>query len=159
MSAYDNYKHLIGRPYVSGRYDCYGLARAYYKDLFGITLLNFARPEGFSDTPDLNVIDNFMHCDQWQLIGVNPRNLRIGDGLILALRNGRANHVGVYVGNGHFIHHLHGRFSAEETLTPSWQHRLLNAVRHPGVTAFIDKHRTRLNALDLLPAHVRPQTV
>lgn len=131
--SYQDYKHLLGKPYVSGRDDCYGLARSYYHDVFGVEIVNAARPEGWWDHPDINLIDDFMGNDGWEQIGLNTRQLKIGDGLIFSLITGKPNHVGVYVGNGMFIHHIRHQFSTEDALMEKWKSRLLMIIRHPEV--------------------------
>lgn len=134
---YDEYKHLVGRMYISGYQDCYGLARCYYKDVFQMELTNFARPTEWWLEPGLNLLTDNLFLDGWEDVGTNLRNLRVGDGLLFTLISGRANHVGVYVGNGHFIHHIFGRLSAEEPLVHKWMSRCLMVVRHKTVTKLL----------------------
>ena len=71
--------------------------------------------------------------DGWEQLGLNTRQLKIGDGLVFSLISGRPNHVGMYVGNGMFIHHVWHQFSCEEALMEKWKSRLLMIVRHPEV--------------------------
>lgn len=136
MSLHDHYKHLLQRPYVAGKHDCYGLVRDFVQDIYGVKLTNFARPLFFWEDPDpkMNFINQFMTHDGWEPIGLHSRNLRMGDGLIFAVRGGHANHVGVYAGNGLFLHHFYQRFSREEPFNGAWSSRLLQIVRHPDVT-------------------------
>lgn len=141
---YDTYRHLLGVAYKAGESDCYGLARRYYKDLFGLDLLNMARPEMWWVEPDLNLITDCIFTDGWEDIGVNLRNLQIGDGLIFTMFSGIANHIGIYVGNGMFIHHVLGRFSCEEPLVQKWMSRCLMVVRHKVVTEQIKNNRPTL---------------
>lgn len=131
--SFSSYKHLLGRAYSSGRHDCYGLARDYYHDVYGVEIINAARPDGWWNEPDIKLIDDFMAMDGWEQIGNNTRALKVGDGLIFSLINGKANHVGVYVGNGTFIHHVYKRYSNEEALLDKWKSRLLMIIRHPEV--------------------------
>lgn len=153
MSLYDSYQHLLRRPYLSGRFDCYGLARDYYKDVFGVEFTDFARPELFWQEKDLDIISNGLAHDGWQQTGLNTRHLKIGDGLVFAIASDRANHLGVYVGNGMFIHHYYKHFSTEEPLTDKWKNRLLTIVRHKNIQIT----RTQTNIMDLLPDHVKRQ--
>lgn len=157
--SFDSYKHLLGRPYVSGRNDCYGLARDYYRDLFAIQIVDAARPEGWWNEPDISLIDDFMESDGWEQIGTNTRNLKVGDGLVFSLINGKANHVGVYVGNGAFIHHVWRRFSNEEALLDKWKSRLLMILRHPEV-ATIGAGMTPKTSLEtMLPEWYRAKLI
>lgn len=153
--SYQQYKHLLGRPYQAGKYDCYGLARDYYQDLYGIALVNAARPEGWWNHPEFNLIDDFIEQDNWQQIGTSTRLLLPGDGLVFSLITGRANHVGVYVGNGTFIHHVYQRFSNEEALMDKWKSRLLSVIRHPEVAAIGNDMVKKTEFASLLPARLR----
>lgn len=152
---YDDYKHLIGRPYKSGENDCYGLCRDYYKKVFELELNNWARPEEWWLDSRLNLVDDLFQADGWENIGRNFRNLKVGDGLIFSLIQSRANHVGVYVGNGMFIHHVFQRMSCEESLAMKWQSRCLMVVRHAAVTAY---HQSKIQVVGLkeLRENVKP---
>ena len=159
MSTYDSYKHLLGRPYVSGRHDCYGLAVDYYRDIYGIQLINAARPEGWWDCPQISLIDDFMEADGWEQVGKNTRALQPGDGLIFSLLTGKANHVGVYVGNGTFIHHIWQRYSCEDALMEKWKSRLLTVVRHPEVALMNREMTPTTDLMTLLPERIRAKYV
>lgn len=159
MSLRDSYKHLLGIPYSSGDADCYGLVMRYYHDVYGIQLANVARPEHWWSEPDLDIIPPMVSLDGWQNVSVNPRQLKIGDGLIFSLVGGKANHVGCYVGNGMFIHHVFGRFSAEEALVDKWTNRLLMVVRHPGVEEMGKDMVATTDIMDLLPEHIRAKII
>lgn len=131
--SYKQYQHLLGLPYIAGKQDCYGLAMNYYKNTYGIQLADAARPDEWWNHPELSLIDDFINQDGWEQLGTNTRILKPADGLVFSLISGRANHVGVYVGNGNFIHHVWQRFSSEEALMDKWQSRLLMIIRHPEV--------------------------
>lgn len=146
---YDDYKHLLGRTYTSGDQDCYGLVRAYYKDLYGVDLTNIARPTRFWDDPTMNILSETLYTDGWEDIQINTRSLVVGDVLIFSLVSGMANHVGVYVGNGLFIHHIFERFSIEESVSPKWMTRCLGIVRHPEVKKINASRIKPMDALEL----------
>jgi cell wall-associated NlpC family hydrolase len=155
---YDQYKHLLGRRYTSGEHDCYGLALAFFRDLYGLELEDLARPEGWWNEPGFDLINEMIHVDGWQMKPLNPRNLREGDGLIFSLlHSGTANHIGIYVGNGLFIHHVLGRLSAEEALLPKWTSRMLMVLEHPKVVAHRESSRSKTDLSSLLPDHVKRQ--
>ena len=151
MSRYSNYKHLLGRKYVDGKQDCYGLVMGYLKDVHSLPLKNFARPTQFWANRDFDLINNMLGHDGWQSMGLNTRNLQIGDVLIFAIHSTMANHLGVYVGNGMMIHHLYQRLSNHEAITQSWTSRLLMIVRHPDVRIEYEKKEL----IELLPPHVK----
>lgn len=151
MSRYNNYKHLIGRKYVDGKQDCYGIIRAYYQDLHNLPLKNFARPTLFWQDKSFDLIHQVMGRDRWESVGVNIRDLQIGDVLIFAIRSTTANHLAVYVGNGMMLHHAWSKLSNVESLTQSWTSRLLMIARHPDIRLEYDKKEI----IELLPAHVK----
>jgi cell wall-associated NlpC family hydrolase len=148
---YDNYRHLLGRKYVDGKQDCYGLAQGYFQDVHNLPLVNFARPTQFWEVEGYDLIHDLLPPETWKSVGLNVRNLQIGDGLIFALYSKYANHLGVYVGNGMFIHHQYGRFSKEENLSGSWTSRLLLVVRHKELKLQAEK----VDLITLLPNHVK----
>ena len=156
--SYDEHKHLLGRRYVAGRDDCYGLAVSYFHDVYGLPLTDFARPDGWWDHPDFDLISDMIHVDKWQTKSLNPRGLKPGDGLVFSLlHSGRANHVGVYVGNSMFIHHVFGRISVEEALLPKWTGRLLMVLEHPEVIEMRESMRPQTEFSTLLPDNVKRQ--
>lgn len=157
--SYDSYAHLLGRPYTSGRHDCYGLARDYYKDVYGVVLIDAARPEGWWNEKDMNLIDDFMEADGWENIGTNTRQLKPGDGLIFSLLSGKANHVGIYVGNGMFIHHVLNTYSREDALVEKWKSRLLAIIRHPEVVKAGQGMEAKVDLSTFLPERFRAKLV
>lgn len=159
MALRDSYKHLIGVPYRCGEDDCYGLARRYYKDVFNVEIVNAARPDGWWNEPDMDLINQFITHDGWNNLGVNTRILKVGDGLVFSLISGKANHVGCYVGNGMFIHHVYGRFSTEDALVDKWTSRLLMIIRHPEVYKTSEAQRPKTDLMSILPEHIRARII
>lgn len=152
--SYKMHKHLIGVPYRAGSQDCYGLALRYYRDVYGIELTNFARPEGWWNHPEMDLITQFLEHDGWEHVGLSTKLLRPGDGLVFSLVGGKANHVGVYVGNGLFVHHVFGRYSSEDALLQKWTSRLLMIVRHPKVAEVGKGMGQKTPIMDILPGHL-----
>lgn len=139
MHSYAMYESLLGKPYDDGDADCYGLARLFYRNNYGIDLPNYARSSGFLDE-GLDLIGRFLSEQEFRVIDVAADKLELGDGLILCVpaphkRERLPNHIAVFVGNGTFIHHLYGKKSEEDYLTPQWEARIMAVLRHPEVTA------------------------
>ncbi len=155
----DSYKHLLGLPYKSGSQDCYGLALRYYSEVYNLKLSDFARPDGWWNDPSMDLINECLQSDGWKNVGMNTKALKLGDGLVFSLINGRANHCGIYVGNGMFIHHVYGRFSAEEALMDKWTSRLLMIVRHPDISKSNHQNQPKTDALSILPEHIRAKII
>lgn len=151
-----NLMNLLNRPYQDGKFDCYGLARDYYKEEFGLVLRNYARPIGFN-YEGLNLLaDNFAKegFEAIPLSGITA--LRKGDGLLFAILGSKTlNHVGVYIGSGYFIHHLCNGMSKCESLDTRWFNRIALVVRHPDITTINESRIGTVSLLELLPPHLR----
>lgn len=162
MNYHEVFAHLLGTPYVDGTDDCYGLCRRYYADCYGIELPNYARSaDFFADGIDL--IGPFLLEEGFAVVDVPLDKLQVGDGLLISVRRrwmaeqGVVNHVGVYVGNHTFLHHMYERPSCEEALTTQWKQRITAVLRHPDVTDknAVDLSRNPTDILSLLPDHVK----
>ena len=125
-----NYNKYIGLPYKSnGRdfsgADCWGLACLFYRDELGIELPSYS--ELYTTASDPEVVqaieqhkDNWLPCTEGQ-----P-----GD-LCLFNIYGEPAHVGVYVGNNHFMHAREGSDSVVESLSSSqWSKRFQGFYRY-----------------------------
>ncbi len=148
--------NFINMPYTDGDQDCYGLVRRYYLSEYGILLRNYARPIGF-DHEGLDLIfDNFQKEGFESLKTFSQNSLEKGDGILLQIAGGKAvNHVGVYLGNGYFLHHLYGKLSEVSYFDPRWFARTAFVVRHPDVREANCKAIQQVNLLDHLPPHLK----
>lgn len=119
---------LIGRPFVPCVLDCFSLARDWYAGQ-GIAVLDFEREPAFWEKGiDLLTPDNFAKAG---FRVVTDGTLRQGDGIIM--QNGKtavANHVGVYLGDGVFLHHCANRLSGREPYGGYWAKVTRYIVRH-----------------------------
>ena len=83
---------LLGTPYRWGGtspergFDCSGLVSYVFKTTLGIDLPRVSRDMARAGEP------------------VEPAQLNAGDLVFFALRGGRIDHVGIYVGDGRFLH-------------------------------------------------------
>lgn len=147
-----SYSDLLGKVYVEGDYDCYGLLRRYYKRMYDLELRNYARPNGFGYN-GLNLITDNFDLEGFE---VTSDALQIGDGIIMGIaRSPMANHVAVYVGRGMILHHLYNTKSCEESFDASWKRRVLNIVRHPKVTE--QNKLTPFEIVRVTPPYVAPR--
>ena len=125
-----------GRPYQLGRFDCYSLVRDWMARERGITmaplidsparLANQMLTDGaFVSNPEM---------DRWERV-VIPQP---GDGILFAMTQdddhtaGAANHAGVYLGAGRFLHHFVNRLSCEAGLDDFWTARVAAFMRWKG---------------------------
>lgn len=120
-----NYQDLVGIPFVdSGRtlqgFDCWGLVRYIYQQR-GIQLPNYP-----IDPKDREAVHQAMKegaASSWKKVET-PRE---GDVVLLELAIGCANHVGVYIGRGDFIH-AYGTSVVIDRLS-HWQSRIVGFYR------------------------------
>jgi sulfur carrier protein ThiS len=125
-----DYNKYIGLPYESnGRtesgVDCWGLACLFYRDELGIELPSYS--ELYSTASDPQVVQAInANRDNWlQTTEAVP-----GD-LCLFNIYGEPAHVGVYVGDNHFLHAREGRDSVIESLSSSqWSKRFQGFYTH-----------------------------
>lgn len=103
---------LIGRRWVWAVADCWTLCRDWYRQEWGIELRDWERPVTWQE---FNAKPMFDDC--WQLTGFetvpSDQKLEVGDLLIMSIDH-PLNHIGVYLGDGQFLHHLRGRLSSRD---------------------------------------------
>lgn len=119
---------LLGRPFVHNVFDCFSLARDYYASK-GIAVLDFERtPNWWEGDADLLTPENFTKAG---FVIVTDGSLQADDGIIM--QNGRTakpNHVGVYLGDGVFLHHPGKRLSHRAPYDGYWVKVTRWIVRH-----------------------------
>lgn len=150
----DTVRKLLGIPYLDGKDDCYGLVRRYYHTEYGLILRNYARPIGF-DKAGLSLLSDHFSKEGFVVVNIPLNQLQPGDAVLMAIASHTANHVGVYVGEGQFLHHLYRRPSELSPLDDRWKARVLYVVRHPDVEE-VNNRREKVTSLSaLLPPHLR----
>lgn len=103
-------KPLEGRGFAHGITDCYSLIRDYYLMEHGIRLKEFPRDwEWWKNGQDLYV-EGF---SQTGFVSIAPSGLLPGDVFLAsigtsAMRGGKVNHGGIYLGNDMILHHKTG---------------------------------------------------
>jgi len=120
-----NYDKYIGLRYLdNGRtesgVDCWGLARLFYKQEYGIDLPSYSEEySGGTDARILQVVE--LYRDNWE----ESAEPEAGD-LCLFNMLGEPMHVGVYVGNNKFLHSRRGSDSVIESLNNiKWKNRFV----------------------------------
>lgn len=110
---------LVGREFRSGVADCYALARDWYLQEHGVTIMDCPRAPGWDAEDDL-FMDHFSEAGfEIVLHGLRPEDLprlQPGDGILLQICSAKVNHCGVYLGKGLMLHHLVDRLSREDVL-------------------------------------------
>lgn len=159
MSLYSKYiVGFEGIEYVEGREDCYQLVRSWFKKHYDLTMVNYARPNGLVVQGESVVYKNMEALGFYIDQGAQLNRLQIGDVLLMQVntRMPEPNHVGVYVGNGYFLHHLFGRKSVADTLDARWKARIMDIARHADV---VEQNRLTpletTSILDLMTPQIR----
>lgn len=126
-SRYFENRPLEGRPFIHGIFDCFTLLKDWFIQEHKIDLVwNLQRPFGWWETVDSLYLKNA------RLAGFEPQVglLQVGDVLLFALQGSTVNHAAIYLGNNRILHHLGGRFSCQQTLTPGLASLRKNTWRH-----------------------------
>lgn len=126
-----DYNSLLGRSYVEGETDCFGLMREYFFGQWGIRIPNVSRPTRFWEDPNLNLYDFHKQSDFREVIDVRPQ---VGDVLLMPIGTAFATHAAVLVASNQILHHLPGSLSRLDDLRPRWIDRAVSILRHPEVT-------------------------
>lgn len=128
---------LVGRAFVHGVHDCYGIVRDYYATELGITLNDYPRVWGWwehTDGPDLYrenfAREGFTVLHEGALDAAALKLLRPHDLILMRIRAPRDNHMAVYMGDGAILHHLIDQLSRREYLAEFYQRRASAILRH-----------------------------
>lgn len=96
---------LIGRPFIHGIWDCYGLIRDWYKLERKIVLGEMPRDHLWWHRGQDLYVENF---EKFGFRKVPLVEARRGDCFIVKVESTTYNHAGVYLGEGLILHHMSG---------------------------------------------------
>lgn len=136
-----NFDHLIGLPFSHGATDCYSCFRRYYKDVLGITLNDYARPNDWWIEEGMDLYRQNFEKEGFSQVDVHSvKDIRLHDGLLIAIPDSRnkgkvavPNHIAVYTGNGKILHHRLGQLSAHEVYRDAMRNWTCMVIRHKDV--------------------------
>lgn len=153
------YEHLLGRPHVWGSTDCFGLARDFYYDNWGIEIRDYARADGWEKGGKSLIVEH-MFDEGFSVVNEPITAIKPGDALLVAIGPAFANHIGIFLGNddngrGWVLDHLRGKLSRKRPFSGIFRNQLCAHVRHPDVVVSDDRKPRYL--LDLLPKHKRDE--
>lgn len=110
---------LSGRIFVYGVLDCWQLVRDYFKKEKGIELPRIDAPFGWwlherdgtgkiiQHAPEV-MLDNI---ESFGFVPVMARDIKPADVVLMRVVDGAVSHCGVYLGDGHMLHHFMGHHS------------------------------------------------
>ncbi|WP_370461290.1 C40 family peptidase [Pantoea sp. F_11] len=119
---------LVGRPFVLGVYDCWGLIMSWYRQSLGIELpdhrVNYPWWEQGEDR----------YMDNWHSTGFRKFSgpARTGDVVLMKVGARVVNHAGVLLEDGMLLHHLYGHLSQRVVFDDNWRSRTEMIVRYQG---------------------------
>jgi proteasome lid subunit RPN8/RPN11 len=128
---------LLGRPFVHGVHDCYGIVRDYYQQKLNIELPDFEREADWwldrEGKPHQNLyLDNFEKAGFTAVMRVPPfRDLLEHDVILMQFAPAVVpSHAAIYVGNSTILHHPQGQLSHRTIYGGMWQRATSHVLRH-----------------------------
>ena len=120
---------LLGREYISNVYDCFGLARDYYRLNYNIDFGLHPRPPDWQAWNPRYIEEHFKDCG---FVEKKKNSLPVkGDILLLAILQKNINHIGIVTQQNNFIHHVYDRLSCEDTIS-RWHRQLRLILEYKG---------------------------
>lgn len=118
---------LIGRPFILGHTDCWGLIMSYFRQEHGIELTDYrVDRHWWEDGQEGNFYqDCWYECGFREFDG-EPRP---GDMVIMQVQSGKWNHAGIILEGNMLLHHLYGHLSQRVPYGGYWRERTMKVVR------------------------------
>jgi len=121
----------VGRPFVHGDTDCYGLIRDFYKDQFGIELTNYARTDNWWNEGQNLYVDNFKNEGFYLLDDMEDS--QFGDIFLIALGCSVASHGAIYIGENKILQHVQDHLSSIDRYMGVFKNCTLARIRHKNI--------------------------
>lgn len=116
---------LIGRKYIHNVYDCFTLVRDFYFKEFIIDVGSHPRPPEWEEWNPHYINNTYKNLG---FIDIKKEDIKYGDVVLFAIASRTSNHVGIYLGDDKFIHHLYQRTSSIDTFS-KWNRQLIKVIR------------------------------
>ena len=118
---------LVGRAFVLGHTDCWGLVMSYFRQTHGIVLNDYRVDYPWWESGRENLyLDNWYECGFREFSGP-PES---GDMVIMQVSAPVANHAGILLDDGMLLHHMYGMLSQRVPYGGYWKDRTVKIVRH-----------------------------
>lgn len=118
---------MEGRAFSFGVLDCFTLIRDWYLRERQIELPDFERADNFWLRGEDLYMANYAAAGFVKLPEQVPSET--GDIILMQILSPVANHAGVYLGDGTFLHHLYGRLSCKDVYGGFWRECTRAVVR------------------------------
>ena len=117
---------LVGRAFVLGHTDCWGLVMSYFRQTHGIVLNDYRVDYPWWESGRENLyLDNWYECGFREFSGP-PQS---GDMVIMQVSAPVANHAGILLDDGMLLHHMYGMLSQRVPYGGYWKDRTVKIVR------------------------------
>lgn len=118
---------LVGRAFVLGHTDCWGLVMSYFRQTHGIVLNDYRVDYPWWESGRENLyLDNWYECGFREFSGP-PQP---GDMVIMQVSAPVANHAGILLDDGMLLHHMYNMLSQRVPYGGYWKDRTVKIVRH-----------------------------
>lgn len=104
---------LIGRTFLHGITDCYGVVRSYFWQVHGIKVEDLPRDDEWWNNNGNLYVENF---DRLGFDLIQQNEVREGDCFFGKVRSKVPNHGGVILDRGLMLHHVGGKLSLREPI-------------------------------------------
>ncbi|MCW7549193.1 C40 family peptidase [Photorhabdus sp. APURE] len=118
---------LIGRQFVLGHTDCWGLIMSYFKQKHDIELNDYRVDYCWWESSKENrYLDNWYECG-FREFSDAPQP---GDMAIMQVSSPVANHAGILLSDNMLLHHMYGQLSQRVPYGGYWKDRTVKVLRH-----------------------------
>lgn len=118
---------LVGRAFVLGHTDCWGLVMSYFRQTHGIVLNDYRVDYPWWESGRENLyLDNWYECGFREFSGPSQS----GDMVIMQVSAPVANHAGILLEGNMLLHHMYGMLSQRVPYGGYWKDRTVKIVRH-----------------------------
>lgn len=125
---------LVGRSFSHGTLDCWSLCRDWYRLERGIELPDPPRADNWWDDGESDLYSDVAMVAAGFTKLSGPEQMAAGDVILMQIRSRNLvpNHAGIYLGDGHMLHHLYGRLSSRDPFGGYWLHNTRGYWRFQG---------------------------
>ena len=115
---------LVGRPFVLGSYDCWGLIMAWHRE-HGVELRDWRVNYPWWERGENRYMDNW-HSEGFREVSTPAP----GDMVMMQVSADVVNHAGILLPGNELLHHVYGELSASVPYSGYWRERTIKIVRH-----------------------------